>query len=348
MNLASIAQSKGASYHLLGPADTMIRSKKPVIAVVATRTGAGKSTVSRRVADILLKNGLKPVAVRHPMPYGDLSVAVQRFSTYEDLDRFHTTVEEREEYEQHIDKGIVVYAGVDYRAILDQAEKEADVILWDGGNNDFSFYLPDLNIVVADPLRVGDELDYYPGETNVRMADIIVINKVNMATKKAVEKLVEDCSKLNPRAKIVKARSEAVLDKPHLIRKKRVLVVEDGPSVTHGGLSTGAGAVAAKEAGATLVDPRSKAVGSIRAVYQRFPKLGKVLPALGYSDEQLKELEESINGVVCDAVVLGTPSNLKRLIKIKKPVARVTFKAFEVGTPTLDELIDVGRLTRGK
>jgi predicted GTPase len=348
MNLASIAQSKGASYHLLGPADTMIRSKKPVIAVVATRTGAGKSTVSRRVADILLKNGLKPVAVRHPMPYGDLSVAVQRFSTYEDLDRFHTTVEEREEYEQHIDKGIVVYAGVDYRAILGQAEKEADVILWDGGNNDFSFYLPDLNIVVADPLRVGDELDYYPGETNVRMADIIVINKVNMATKKAVEELAEDCRKLNPRAKIVKTRSEAVLDKPQLVRKKRVLVVEDGPSVTHGGLSTGAGAVAAKEVDATLVDPRSKAVGSIRAAYQTFPKLGKVLPALGYSEEQLKELEESINGVVCDAVVLGTPSNLKRLIKIKKPVARVTFKAFEVGTPTLDELIDVGRLTRGK
>jgi predicted GTPase len=348
MNLASIAQSKGASYHLLGPADTMIRSKKPVIAVVATRTGAGKSTISRRVADVLLKNGLKPVAVRHPMPYGDLSIAVQRFSTYEDLDRFHATIEEREEYEQHIDKGIVVYAGVDYKAILDQAEKEADVILWDGGNNDFSFYLPDLNIVVADPLRVGDELDYYPGETNVRMADIIVINKVNIAPKKAVEELVEDCRKLNRRAKIVKAKSEVVLDKPQLVRNKRVLAVEDGPSVTHGGLSMGAGAVAAKEVGAILVDPRSKAVGSIKAAYQRFPKLGKVLPALGYSEEQLKELEESINGVTCDAVVLGTPSNLTRLIKIKKPVARVTFEAFEVGTPTLDELIDIRRLTKGK
>jgi predicted GTPase len=346
MNLASIAQSKGASYHLLGPADTMIRSKKPVIAVVATRTGAGKSTVSRRVADILLKKGLKPVVVRHPMPYGDLSIAVQRFSAYEDLDRFHTTIEEREEYEQHIDKGIVVYAGVDYKAILDQAEREADVILWDGGNNDFGFYVPDLDIVVADPLRVGDELDYYPGETNVRMADIIVINKVNIATKRAVEELVEDCRKLNPRAKIVKARSEAVLDKPQLVRKKRVLAVEDGPSVTHGGLSIGAGAVAAKEVGATLVDPRSKAVGSIRAAYQRFPKLGKVLPALGYSEEQLKELEESINGVACDTVVLGTPSNLTRLIEINKPVARVTFKAFEVGTPTLDELVDVGTLRR--
>ncbi len=344
MHLASIAQAKGASYHLLGPEDTMIRSKKPVVAVVATRTGAGKSTISRRVADILLKKGLKPVAIRHPMPYGDLSVSVQRFSTHKDLDRFHTTIEEREEYEGHIDKGITVYAGDDYQAILNQAEKEADVILWDGGNNDFSFYWPDLNIVVADPLRVGDESGYYPSETNMRMADIIVINKVNIAGKKAVDELVENCKKLNPKAKIVKTRSEAVLDKPQLVRNKRALAVEDGPSVTHGGLTTGAGVVAAKAVGATLVDPRSKAVGSISRAYQRFPKLGKMLPALGYSDEQLKELEESINGVDCDVVVLGTPSDLTRLIKIKKPVARVRFEAFEVGTPTLEELIDPKKL----
>jgi predicted GTPase len=346
MNLASIAQAKGASFHLLGPSDTMIRSAKPVIAVVAVRTGAGKSTISRRVADVLLKKKLKPVAIRHPMPYGDLTIPVQRFSTHKDLDKFHTTVEEREEYEQHIDKGVVVYAGVDYQAILDQAEEEADVILWDGGNNDFSFYRPDLNIVVADPLRVGDETGYYPGETNVRMADIVVINKVNVASKEAVDRLVENCRRLNPDAKIVKTRSEAVIDKPQLVRGKRILAVEDGPSVTHGGLSTGAAAVAAKAVGATLVDPRSKAVGSIRAAYDRFPKLGKMLPALGYSVEQLEELEESINAVDCDAVVLGTPSDLTKLIKITRPVARVRFEAFEVGKPTLDELIDPAKLRK--
>ena len=348
MNLASIAQAKGASYHLLGPEDTMIRSKKPVISVVATRTGAGKSTISRKVAELLLKKGMKPVAIRHPMPYGDLSIPVQRFATHKDLDRFHATVEEREEYEQHIDIGVVVYAGVDYQEILDQAEKEADVILWDGGNNDFSFYRPDLNIVVADPLRVGDEMAYYPGETNVRMADIVVINKVNVSTPKAVKELAANCSKLNPDAKIVKAKSEAVLDKPQLVRRKRALAVEDGPSVTHGGLSVGAGAMAAKGVGATLVDPRNRAVGSIKAAYQRFPKLGKVLPALGYSEGQLKDLEESINRVDCDVVVLGTPSDLTRLIRIRKPVARVRFEAFEVGRPTLDELISLSRLRAGK
>ncbi|MGD0477721.1 MAG: GTP-binding protein [Nitrososphaerales archaeon] len=344
MDKASIAQSKGASYHLLGPADTMIRSKKPVVAVVATRTGAGKSTISRRVADLLLERGLKPVVIRHPMPYGDLSIAVQRFATHEDLDRFHTTIEEREEYEGHIDKGLVVYAGVDYQAILDEAEKEGDVVLWDGGNNDFSFYVPDLNIVVADPVRVGDESVYYPAETNVRMADIIVVNKVNIVAKKAVDQLIQNCRKLNPGAKIVKTRSEAVLDKPELVRKRRVLAVEDGPSVTHGGLSIGAGAVAAKAVGATLIDPRNKAVGSIKNAYQRFPKLGKVLPALGYSEEQLKELEQSINAVECDAVVLGTPSDLTRMIKIRKPVARVAFEASEVGKPSLGESLDLKKL----
>jgi predicted GTPase len=344
MDKASVAQSKGASYHLLGPADTMIRSKKPVVAVVATRTGAGKSTISRRVANLLLERGLKPVVIRHPMPYGDLSIAVQRFATHGDLDRFHATIEEREEYEGHIDKGLVVYAGVDYQAILNEAEKEGDVILWDGGNNDFSFYAPDLNIVVADPVRVGDESVYYPGETNVRMADVIVVNKVNIVAKKAVDQLIQNCRALNPRAKIVKTKSEAVLDKPELVRKKRILAVEDGPSVTHGGLSIGAGAVAAKAVGATLVDPRSKAVGSIKGAFQRFPKLGKVLPALGYSEGQLKELEQSINAVECDAVVLGTPSDLTRMIKIRKPVARVTYEAVEVGKPSLGEFLDLKKL----
>ena len=339
MNIASIVQAKGAGFHLLGPEDTMIKSSKPVVAVVADRTGAGKSTISRMVAGILIKMGFKPVAVRHPMPYGDLSVAVQRFATHDDLDRYHTTIEEREEYEGHIDMGVVVYAGVDYGAILEQAEKEGDVIIWDGGNNDFSFYRPDLTVTVVDPMRPGDESRYYPGETNVRMADALVINKVNVAAKKTVDAVAKACRALNPGAVLVKTRSEATLDKPELVRKKRVLVVEDGPSVTHGGLSEGAGAVAARGVRATLVDPRPKAVGSIRKAYQKFPKLGRVLPALGYSKEQLRDLERSINGVSCDSVVLGTPSDLTRMIHIRNPVARVRFEASEVGGRRLEALI---------
>jgi predicted GTPase len=339
MNLASIVQSKGAGFHLLGPNDTMIRASKPVVAVVADRTGAGKSTISRMVADILIKMGLKPVVIRHPMPYGDLSDSVQRFETYEDLDRHHTTIEEREEYEGHIDNGIVVYAGVDYEAILQEAQKEGDVIIWDGGNNDFSFYKPDLTITVVDPMRPGDESRYYPGQTNVRLADVLVINKVNVAPKKTVDEIARACRRLNPRAAIVKTNSVATLDKPELVRRKRVLVVEDGPSVTHGGLSEGAGAVAARGVKATLVDPRPKAIGSIKRAYKKFPKLGKVIPALGYSPEQLTELERSINGVACDAVVLGTPSNLTRIIKIRKPVARVRFEASEVGGKKLESVV---------
>ncbi len=339
MGLAARAQSKGASFHLLGPRDTMLGSSKPVVAVVADRTGAGKSTISRMVVDILLKMGLKPVVVRHPMPYGDLSVAVQRFQTHEDLDRYHATIEEREEYEGHIDKGIVVYAGVDYGAILAKAEKEGDVIIWDGGNNDFSFYRPDLTITVVDPMRPGDESRYYPGETNVRLADVLVINKVNVAPKKAVDALARACRGLNPKAALVQTNSVATLDRPELVRKKRVLVVEDGPSVTHGGLSEGAGAVAARGLKATLVDPRPKAVGSIRKAYQRFPKLGRVIPALGYSAAQLSELERSINAVACDAVVLGTPSDLTRVISIRRPVARVRFEASEAGGKKLEALV---------
>ena len=339
MGLASLAQSKGASFHLLGPRDTMITSSKPVVAVVADRTGAGKSTISRLVSKILLGMGLKPVVVRHPMPYGDLSVAVQRFETHEDLDRYHTTVEEREEYEGHIDNGIIVYAGVDYGAILRQAEKEGDVVIWDGGNNDFSFYKPDLTITVVDPMRPGDQSRYYPGETNVRLADVLVVNKVNVASKKVVRSVADACRGLNPRAIIAKTNSFATLDRPELVRGKRVVVVEDGPSVTHGGLSEGAGAVAARLARGTIVDPRAKAVGSIKKAYERFPKLGKVIPALGYSEEQLKDLERSINGVACDAVVLGTPSDLTRLIKIRRPVARVRFEASESGGRKLETRI---------
>jgi predicted GTPase len=339
MDLASIAQSKGASFNLLGPKETMIKAAKPVIAVVADRTGAGKSTISRMVADILLKMGLRPVVIRHPMPYGDLEVPVQRFETHADLDKYHTTVEEREEYEGHIDKGIVVFAGVDYGAILAQAEKEGDVVIWDGGNNDFSFYLPDLTITVVDPMRPGDESRYFPGQTNVRLADALVVNKVNVASKKTVEAVAKACLSLNPKALLVKTKSIATLDKPELVRRKKVVVVEDGPSVTHGGLSEGAGAVAVREARGIMVDPRAKAVGSIKKAYQRFPKLGKVIPALGYSEEQLKELERSINGVACDAVVLGTPSDLTKLIHIRKPVVRVQFEAEEVGGHRLEALL---------
>ncbi len=339
MNKASVAQSRGASFHLLGPRDTMIRASKPVVAVVADRTGAGKSTISRMVADVLVKMGLKPVVVRHPMPYGDLAVPVQRFQTHDDLDRYRTTIEEREEYEGHIDKGIVVYAGVDYGAILEQAEKEGDVVIWDGGNNDFSFYLPDLTITVVDPMRPGDESRYFPGETNVRLADALVVNKVNVASRKVVEAQVRAIRAMNPKAPIIKTSSDAVLDKPELVKRKRVLVVEDGPSVTHGGLSEGAGAVAVRTAGGVMVDPRPKAVGSIKKAYARFPKLGKVIPALGYSDEQLRELERSINGVACDAVVLGTPSDLTKIIHIRRPVARVQFEAREVGGHRLESLI---------
>lgn len=341
MHRAAFVQSRGASFHLLGPGDTMLRSSKPVVAVVATRTGAGKSTVSRKVSDILLKRGLKPVIIRHPMPYGDLSVPVQRFATPGDLDRFKTTIEEREEYEGHIGKGLIVYAGVDYKAILERAEKEGDVVIWDGGNNDFSFIAPDLTVTVADPMRAGDESRYYPGETNVRLADIIVVNKVNIAQRREVEALVANCRLLNPEAKVIKMKSEVVLDRPELVRRKRVLVVEDGPSVTHGGLSEGAGAVAARAQRATLVSPKKKAVGSIRKAYAKYPNLGNVLPALGYSGRQLKELERSINAVECQAVVLGTPADLARLIHIKKPVARVRFEAVDVGRPTLEELVGV-------
>jgi predicted GTPase len=339
MNLVSIVQSMGASFHLLGPKETMIKASKPVVAVVADRTGAGKSTISRMVADVLLKMGLKPVVVRHPMPYGDLAVPVQRFENHGDLDKYRTTIEEREEYEGHIDKGIIVYAGVDYGAILAQAEKEGDVVIWDGGNNDFSFYLPDLTITVVDPMRPGDESMYYPGETNVRLADALVVNKVNVASKRTVDAVTRACRALNPRALIVKTTSIATLDKPDLVKGKRVVVVEDGPSVTHGGLSEGAGAVAVRAAKGFIVDPRRKAVGSIRRAYERFPKLGRVIPALGYSQVQLKELERSINGVSCDAVVLGTPSDLTKVIHIRKPVARVKFEAAEVGGRRLEALI---------
>lgn len=339
MHRAAVAESRGATFHLLGPSDTMIKAGKPVVAVVGVRTGAGKSTLSRKVSDILLKRGLRPVVVRHPMPFEDLSAAVQRFEDPEDLDAYHVTVEEREELEGHLSRNLVVFTGLDYKAIAAEAEKEGDVMIWDGGNNDWCFYKPDVNIVVADPLRQGHESRYYPGETNVRMADVIVVNKVNVAQKEDVEKTAQSCARLNPRAKVIKTRSEAVLDRPDWVRGKRVVVVEDGPSVTHGGLAYGAGTVAALAVNAVLVDPRERAVGSIRAAYEKYQTIGKVLPALGYGGAQLAELEESINAADCDAVVLGTPADLTKLIRIGKPVARVAFEAYDEGRPTLEELL---------
>lgn len=339
MHRASQVMACGASFHLLGPRDTMLPTSKPVISVVAVRTGAGKSTVSRMVIDILRKKGFKPVVIRHPMPYGKFESPVQRYVSPADLDKYEATIEEREEFEGHLDKGVPVYAGVDYEQILWKAEKDGDILIWDGGNNDFPFYKSSLTIVVADPLRAGNEAEYHPGETNFRMADIIAVNKVNVASQEDVAKVVEAARKLNPRAKIVRLRSETALDKPGLVKGKRVLVVEDGPSVTHGDLKEGAGAFAARTVGARLVDPRDRAVGSIKVTYEKYPNLGPILPALGYSREQLKELEQTINAVDCDAVVLGTPADLTRLIRITRPVAKVRFEAFDEEHPGLETYV---------
>ncbi|MCL4470025.1 MAG: GTPase [Gammaproteobacteria bacterium] len=339
MHLASLTFACGASFHLLGPDDTMIKAGKPVIAVVAARTGAGKSTVTRYLRAALAAAGLKAVAVRHPMPYGRFERAVERYATTEDVTGAGITVEEMEEYQQHVDEGGVVFAGVDYGMVLQRAEAEGDVILWDGGNNDMAFYRPDLTIVVLDPLRPGDEAGYFPGEANVRAADIIVINKVNAASGADVERARAAAQALNPAAPVVLMASQATLDLPELVRGKNVLVVEDGPSVTHGGLPEAVGAWAARRLGANLVDPRPYAVGSLREVYEKYPQMGAVLPALGYSAGQLEELRLSIDRVPCDAVVLGTPANLAVVVGIAKPVARVRFVAEDVSHPTLQALV---------
>ena len=339
MHLASKAMAAGATFSLLGPKDTQLQSKKPVIAVLATRTGAGKSTISRMIVDVVRKVGLKPVVIRHPMPYGDLRVAVQHFRNYDDFKKYQITIEEEEEYSDHIKNNVDVFAGVDYKQILEQAEKIGDVIIWDGGNNDFSFYQSDHTIVVTDPLRAGHETLYHPSEVNVRLADAIVINKVNVASTEMVQKTKESCRKLNPNAEIFKVNSEVKVDFPDMIRKKRVLVVEDGPSVTHGELQEGAGTSAAKEFDCDLVDPRENAVGSIKQAFEKYSQMGKVMPALGYSSKQLQELEESINNVDCDAVLLGTPADLRKRIKINKPVAKVVFEGHDAVDPKFTSYI---------
>ncbi|MGQ9587407.1 MAG: cyclic 2,3-diphosphoglycerate synthase [Thermoplasmata archaeon] len=341
MHKASIVNAAGADFRLMGSNQTALKAKVPVIAICAVRTGAGKSQTTRAIASILRAKGKRVVAVRHPMPYGDLEKqAVQRFATYEDLDRYDCTIEEREEYEPHIDKGIIVYAGVDYEKILRQAEKEADVILWDGGNNDTPFYVPDLHIVVADPHRAEHARFYYPGETNVRMADVVIINKVDTAKPQDVELVKDIVAQLNPRAKIITAASPLSVEDPRMIKGKRVLVIEDGPTVTHGEMRFGAGFIAAQKSGAKeIIDPRPYAVNSIKETFAKYPHLEKVLPAMGYGNTQVKDLQETINAAKCDVVVSGTPIDLNRVLKANKPIIRVRYELKVLGEPTLEEIL---------
>jgi predicted GTPase len=341
MHKASQMLAAGADFRLMGTGSTMLESRKPVVAICAVRTGSGKSQTTRHVCDALQRMGKKVVVVRHPMPYGDLSAqAVQRFATYEDLDRHKCTIEEREEYEPHIDRGVVVYAGVDYEPILHQAEEEADVVVWDGGNNDLPFYRPDLHIVVADPHRPGHELRYHPGEANLRAADVVVINKVDTASPEGVAQVREDVYAVNPQATVVEAASPIFVEDPEMIRGKRVLVIEDGPTLTHGEMAYGAGVVAARRFGAAeLVDPRPYAVRSIAATFEKYPHTGPLLPAIGYGDDQMRDLEETINRAECDLVLVATPIDLRRLIKVRHPVDRVRYELQVIGRPTLEEIL---------
>ncbi|MEM3640673.1 MAG: cyclic 2,3-diphosphoglycerate synthase [Candidatus Bathyarchaeia archaeon] len=342
MHKASMVLANGADFRLMGPKTTMLKAKVPVISVGAVRTGSGKSQTSRQVAKILKTKGLKVVVVRHPMPYGDLKKQVcQRFASYEDLDKYNCTVEEREEYEPHIDNGVVVYAGVDYEKILREAEKEADVIVWDGGNNDLPFYRPDMHIVVADPHRAGHEVSYHPGEANLRMANVVILNKVDTADPKNVDKVKENIKMVNPGAIILKAASPITVDKPDLIRGKRVLVIEDGPTLTHGNMSYGAATIIAKQLGASaLVDPRPYAVGSIKETYEKYSHLGNVLPAVGYGGRQVAELKETITRTPCDVVVIGTPVDLRRVMAIDKTAVRVKYELKVLEPLSLEQVLE--------
>ncbi|MPM35820.1 Cyclic 2,3-diphosphoglycerate synthetase [bioreactor metagenome] len=341
MHKASIVNAAGADFRLMGLNSTQIKSTKPVVSICAVRTGSGKSQTTRRVADILTKMGYKVAAIRHPMPYGDLAKQkVQRFASYADLDKHECTIEEREEYEPHLDNGVIVYAGVDYEAILRQAEQEVDIVLWDGGNNDFPFYKSDLNIVVADPHRPGHEKSYHPGETNVRMADVFVINKVDTADPDKVIEVRNTLHDLNPNAIIIEGASPLFVDDPEAIRGKRVLVIEDGPTLTHGEMAYGAGWVAARRFGAgEIVDPHSFAVGSIHDTYVKYPKVGAILPAMGYGDAMVKDLEKTINKADVDLVISATPIDLTRIIKVNKPMQRVRYELQEIGKPNLEDIL---------
>ncbi|MCX6111978.1 MAG: cyclic 2,3-diphosphoglycerate synthase, partial [Proteobacteria bacterium] len=337
MHKASWVMSMGPDFIMMGPKSTMLRSTKPVISICAVRTGCGKSQTTRRVSEILIEAGKKVVAVRHPMPYGDLvKQKVQRFSTIQDLKKHKCTIEEMEEYEPHIERGVVVYAGVDYEAILREAEKEADVVLWDGGNNDLSFYEPNLEIVVVDPHRPGHELMYHPGETNLRRADVIVINKIDSADAESIDIVRENTRSVNPDAIIVDAASPLFVKKAEMIKGKRVLVVEDGPTLTHGEMQYGAGFVAAQKYGAAeIVDPRPYLVGEIKATFDKYPGIGQILPAMGYGSRQIADLEKTINKAKVDLVLIATPIDLNRIIKINKPSLRVQYELQEIGHPDL-------------
>jgi len=345
MGMSAIVNAAGANFVLLGPADTMVKSTKPVIAVGAVRTGCGKSQTSRKVIEYLMEKDLKVVAIRHPMPYGDLAEQkVQRFATVADLATHKCTVEEMEEYEPHVVRGNVIYAGVDYEAILRAAEQDpdgCDVILWDGGNNDFPFYKPDLNMTVVDPHRPGHELMYYPGEVTLRMADVAIINKMDSAAPEAIQTVRENIAKVAPNAIVVDGASPIKVDDPSVIKGKRVLVVEDGPTLTHGEMKLGAGTIAAQKFGAIeFIDPRPFVVGKLAETFKIYPNIGALLPAMGYSDQQLKDLETSINNTDCDSVVIGTPIDLNRIVKINKPNTRVYYDLQEIGYPNLEGILN--------
>lgn len=344
MSIGAIVHASGADFKLLGPNKTMLKSTKPVISVCAVRTGCGKSQTSRRVIEILMAQGLKVVAVRHPMPYGDLvAQKVQRFASLEDLKLHNCTIEEMEEYEPHITRGNIIYAGVDYEAILRAAEQDpngCDVIVWDGGNNDFPFYRPDLAITVLDPLRPGHELGYFPGEVNLRIADVAIINKIDSAVKEAILQVETNIKNANPGAVVVKAESKITVDNPEIINGKRVLVIEDGPTLTHGEMTIGAGTVAAERFGAKeLVDPRPYIVGKLIETFDTYKGIGTLLPAMGYGEQQLSDLEQTINRTDCDAVIIATPIDLTRIIHIKKPNTRVYYELAELGSPNLKEIL---------
>lgn len=345
MSVGAIVNAAGADFTLLGPKTTMLKSSKPVISICAARTGSGKSQTSRKIIELLMAHGLKVVAVRHPMPYGDLAAQkVQRFAVVEDLQKHQCTIEEMEEYEPHITRGNIIYAGVDYEQILRAAENDpdgCDVIIWDGGNNDFSFYEADLAVTVLDPHRPGHEFRYYPGEVSLRISDVAIINKIDSATPEAIQQVENNIKQANPKATIIKAESKITVDNPELIKGKRVLVVEDGPTLTHGEMKLGAGTIAAERLGAKeLVDPRPFTVGKLTDTFETYPHIGKLLPAMGYGKQQLKDLEETIKNTDCDVVIIGTPIDLSRIIDINKPYTRVHYELNEVGSPNLEQILD--------
>jgi predicted GTPase len=342
MQRGALVVASGADFKLLGKRNTMLKSKRPVIAVCAARTGSGKSQTTRKVCQLLKQKKINPVVIRHPMPYGDLTKQIcQRFASIPDLDKHHCTIEEREEYEPHIVQGTVVYAGVDYKVILKEAEKEAEIIVWDGGNNDIPFFVPDLHITVVDPHRPGDELSYFPGETNLLLADVVLINKVDTADYEDIEQVRCNVKRTNPKAVLIDAASPIYIDKPQLIRGKRVLVVEDGPTLTHGGMRYGAGVIAAQKFGAReIIDPRPWVKGEIKKTFEFYPEIGALLPAIGYGKKQIKDLERTINLTHCDSVVIATPVDLTKILKINKPSVRVRYELQEIGKPDLEEVIE--------